>query len=271
MDEEVKRCPFCAEIVLVMAKKCKHCGSMLDGSAQSPPGVVVRGVDPFSHLHTEIQGKKDGKLTIFGYMGIGLGLLLLIMSAGLTGLTSLLGAVWGVGFIVTSYLWARTSSGGKQSFGRLFLAGLMLIPLIGFGSWLAFYTKPQPENMSKQSGISDVPPASSPSTPAINQDEESSRKIKTEPFTVKLVGSDNYMQTSVVFLLANDADKRVIQGLTDKIRYGVLLILTEKSFNQVSTQEGQATLAKEILRTVRGIVGNKATIENVAFDGFTLQ
>ena len=186
MDEKVKRCPFCAETILAMAKKCKHCGSMLDGSAQSPPGVVVRGVDPFSHLHTEIQGKKDGKLTIFGYLGIGLGLLLLIVSlSGLSGLMSFLGVAWGVGFIVTSFLWARSSSGGKQSFGRLFLAGLILIPLIGFGSWLAFYTKPQPENVSKQSGMSHAQAASFPSTPAIKQPEEGSRKIKTEPFTVK--------------------------------------------------------------------------------------
>ena len=30
MAEETKRCPFCAEEILVLAKKCKHCGSDLE-------------------------------------------------------------------------------------------------------------------------------------------------------------------------------------------------------------------------------------------------
>ena len=32
---ETKECPFCAELILVKAKKCKHCGEFLDGTAKS--------------------------------------------------------------------------------------------------------------------------------------------------------------------------------------------------------------------------------------------
>ena len=31
MDEQ-KRCPFCGELILAIARKCKHCGEFLDGS-----------------------------------------------------------------------------------------------------------------------------------------------------------------------------------------------------------------------------------------------
>lgn len=34
MTEEVKACPLCGESILAVAKKCKHCGSTIDGSEQ---------------------------------------------------------------------------------------------------------------------------------------------------------------------------------------------------------------------------------------------
>jgi uncharacterized membrane protein YvbJ len=34
MSDEMKACPLCGENILAVAKKCKHCGEMLDGSGQ---------------------------------------------------------------------------------------------------------------------------------------------------------------------------------------------------------------------------------------------
>jgi hypothetical protein len=41
---DVKQCPFCAEDIRTAAVKCKHCGSMLDGSATpvEPSGQPFR-------------------------------------------------------------------------------------------------------------------------------------------------------------------------------------------------------------------------------------
>jgi uncharacterized protein (DUF983 family) len=38
--EEVKRCPYCGEEVLTVAKKCKHCGEWLDKSANDAISTI---------------------------------------------------------------------------------------------------------------------------------------------------------------------------------------------------------------------------------------
>jgi rubredoxin len=50
---EFKRCPFCAEQTRAEAHKCKHCGSMLDGSSQMQ-NVKIAAADPFAEYHTDI-------------------------------------------------------------------------------------------------------------------------------------------------------------------------------------------------------------------------
>lgn len=34
--DATKRCPFCGEVILAVAKKCKHCGEFLDRAAPRP-------------------------------------------------------------------------------------------------------------------------------------------------------------------------------------------------------------------------------------------
>jgi len=113
----MKKCPFCAEEIQESAIKCKHCGSMLDGSGQEQKVSIV-GRDPFAELHTDIMGKKKGNITVIGYAGIGLGALMVIMA--IVALISSCGygskaqgeevcflGLIGVGFIIANYLWVR--------------------------------------------------------------------------------------------------------------------------------------------------------------------
>lgn len=114
MPEPTKKCPFCGEEILEVAVKCKHCGSMLDGTGQEK-SVTVTGVDPFAELHTPIKGKAKGKLSFVGKLGIGVGVLAVIAgfaSMGASGSdfemqNSFVFILVGLGFIVASYLWAR--------------------------------------------------------------------------------------------------------------------------------------------------------------------
>lgn len=114
MNEKTKRCQFCGEEILEVAIKCKHCGSMLDGSEESKK-VSVEGIDPMAELHTPIKGKSKGKLTFVGKLGIIVGLLFIIFSIYSMGTATydiefqnlMFVALIGLGFIIASYLWAR--------------------------------------------------------------------------------------------------------------------------------------------------------------------
>jgi len=112
----MRKCRFCAEEIQEAAVVCKHCGrDLIPGRATASPTqkVTVTGVDPFASYHTAIQGKKAGQITVVGYMGIGLGVLIVLVG-GVALFQStdngeggfLLGLV-GVGVTVASYLWVR--------------------------------------------------------------------------------------------------------------------------------------------------------------------
>lgn len=45
MTEAIKRCPFCAEEILAIARKCKHCGSMLEEIASIEPAPLKPAAD----------------------------------------------------------------------------------------------------------------------------------------------------------------------------------------------------------------------------------
>jgi len=112
----MRKCRFCAEEIQDAAVVCKHCGrDLIPGRATASPAqkVTITGADPFAAYHTPIQGKKTGAITVVGYMGIGLGVLIVLVGivalfagtdAGAGGfLLSLIGA----GVAVASYLWVR--------------------------------------------------------------------------------------------------------------------------------------------------------------------
>lgn len=115
----MRKCRFCAMDIPPAARVCPHCRRDLipgrETNAPPPPqNVIIKGADPFGHLHTDIQGKKAGQITVVGYLGIGLGVLMVLVAGLALSQSSpnnaggaFVIALMGIGVSVASYLWVR--------------------------------------------------------------------------------------------------------------------------------------------------------------------
>ncbi|HCI3893701.1 TPA: hypothetical protein NO315_004902, partial [Pseudomonas aeruginosa] len=55
MENDEKKCPFCAEVIKAEAVKCKHCGSMLSaGPATGKP--TKKGLGPLGGIVIAVLG-----------------------------------------------------------------------------------------------------------------------------------------------------------------------------------------------------------------------
>lgn len=68
---QTRRCPFCAEEILVAAQKCKHCGEFLDGRGRTAAPAPVYMQAP--------QGQGGCSLIIVIALGIVLGIMMLAL------------------------------------------------------------------------------------------------------------------------------------------------------------------------------------------------
>jgi DNA-directed RNA polymerase subunit RPC12/RpoP len=103
-------CPMCGEMIMRTAKICRFCRHSLTGD-NTPQEVKVAQIDPSAIFHTDISGKKKGKLSFIGILGVLLGTFFIIWGAMLlpegNGFAGFVIMLKGILIGVFCYLWAR--------------------------------------------------------------------------------------------------------------------------------------------------------------------
>lgn len=154
----------------------------------------------------------------------------------------------------------ETAGEGLPKKGKLkFLIVMVLLLAIGGGGAAWFFLQPE-----EQPGAAKV---EAPKPPIF---------VTLDPFTVNLQseGGDRYLQVGIDFKVADAKVVDAVKLHMPEIRNGLLLLLSSKRVEEISTVEGKQKLSAEILAQANKPINSKAPAQGVVgvfFTSFVIQ
>ena len=158
---------------------------------------------------------------------------------------------------------------------KLILIGAAVVILLGAAAGAAWHFA--------QSDEAEPPVAKGKSAVKGKDKEKEAEKARKssvfmtlETFTVNLQeeGGEHFLQTSIVFEVADEKTADLIKAQMPVIRSKMLLLLSSKRPSEIKTPEGKEKLAAEIVTEARKNVNVKSpelALVNVLFNAFVIQ
>ncbi|MBC7781774.1 MAG: flagellar basal body-associated FliL family protein [Proteobacteria bacterium] len=138
---------------------------------------------------------------------------------------------------------AATTDAPKKGKGKLFLIIGLLVVLIagGGGAWFMLKGKPAAE------GEGEVLTKAKSKAPPMFE--------KLEPFVVNLADRGRYLQVAMELRVADAKAQETVKKLLPEIRNGILLVLSGKRADDVTSAEGKQRLQLEIRQQANKALG----------------
>jgi flagellar FliL protein len=152
--------------------------------------------------------------------------------------------------------------------GKLLIIILAVVGVLVIGGGVAAYlllSKPAAEQGAKH-GEEDAE--------AHAEDEHPPIYERLESFTVNLADQQSYLQTEIQLLVADAKVQEKIKAHLPEVRDALLRLLSSKTAEELSQQEGKDKLADEIQKQVNevlGIKGKSKGVKKVLFGAFIIQ
>ena len=153
----------------------------------------------------------------------------------------------------------------KQSKLFFALAAFNMVVIIGIGAMIYYNKKnekPAVESKAENTESENAPGTGSPDNPFL------SKLVPLETFLVNLAGTrDKLAKVNIELSVNNGEVQKEIEQIKPKIRDTILVILSSKSYAQVSSVEGKDSLREEIKDSLNLIL-RRGKVEKVYFTEF---
>jgi len=98
--------------------------------------------------------------------------------------------------------------------------------------------------------------------------------VKLEAFTVNLADQESYLQTEIQLMVADAKVGEKMNARLPEVRDALIRLLSSKTAEELSQQEGKDKLASEIQKQVNEVLGIKGKlkgVKKVLFGAFIIQ
>ena len=148
----------------------------------------------------------------------------------------------------------------------LILGALVLILLLGLGAGAYFFLKKPPEGGKK------VDPGHHVPVPELNHAADIGPMVDITEFIVNIISADgnHYVKTALTLELTNPAAKDEINQRMPQIRDAILLLIGNKTFEELEDLEGKKELKAEIMSKINGFL-QTGQVKAIFFTEFVLQ
>jgi flagellar protein FliL len=151
----------------------------------------------------------------------------------------------------------------KRSFSKLIILGVLVVVLGagGFLGWNMFV-----KGSKTEAQVSETSP------PKIKFEETVAYPL--DPFIVNLMDKSGsgkrYLKVGMILEIGNQEQGMVVDKYKPQIRDTILLLLSSKSFREISTMEGKLELKRALLSRINQILG-EVIVTRIYFTEFVVQ
>lgn len=144
-------------------------------------------------------------------------------------------------------------------------AALVILLLAGGGALFFFLSKEDPEEQKKEQQM-EVP------VPVVEQKVEIGPMIDIENFVVNIIGSDtnHYVKASLTLELSNEPAKEEVTKRMPQIRDSILLLVSNKTYEELQDLQGKKQLKAELMSKINGIL-QRGSVNAIFFTEFVVQ
>ena len=155
----------------------------------------------------------------------------------------------------------------KRSFPKLIILGVLVI-VLGVGGYLGWdmFIKEGKKEGKNEAQISE--------TQTQENKEEAPITYPLDTFIVNLMDKSGsgkrYLKVGIILEIGNQEQGMMIEKYKPQLRDTILILLSSKSFKEISTMEGKLELKQELLLRVNQIL-SEAIVRRIYFTEFVVQ